>query len=228
MSARDKILRIKDRLCWSPDDKVTPEQLGDLANAMDANFDALLDDLDPLPEPDKFDLEPSDVGDIEEDGPGELGGNDGGDDGQDGRDGGPGGGPAGCIVPANTPTGIMGMSGGQPGTGIAILTSVHTKAAADEKEAFNDAIEATNGADVEGPFGDVLAWDTVADAVDTLFTVQEPTMKDPEEFNKDNVVVAYNISSQEVETGKNILLGTDAEGRYWVLVESCDEDEDES
>ena len=70
MSARDKIQKTAPKLCWGPGDKVTPEQLGDLANAMDANFDALLDDLDPLPEPDKFDLEPSDFGDIEEDGQG--------------------------------------------------------------------------------------------------------------------------------------------------------------
>jgi len=230
MSARDKILRIKDRLCWSPDDKVTPEQLGDLANAMDANFDALLDDLDPLPEPDKFDLEPSDFGDIEEDGAdgdGAIGGGDDGDDGEDGQDGGPGGGPGGCIVPARTPTGITGMGDGQPGTGVAILTSVHTKAAVGEKKAFNDAIEAANGVDARGPFGDAPVWDEVADAADDLFNAQEPTMKDPEEFNKGNVVVAYNISSQEVTAGKNILLGTDEEGRYWVLVESCDEDEDE-
>ena len=237
MSARDKIQRIKDRLCWSPGDKVTPEQLGDLANAMDANFDALLDDLDPLPEPDKFDLEPSDFGDIEEDGgdDGAIGGGDDGDDGEDGQDGGPGGGPGGCIVPARTPTGITGMRNDgadiQPGTGVAILTSVHTKAAVDEKEAFDDAVEATNGVDAgepKGPFDDALVWDEVAGAVDALFNAQKPTMEDPEEFNKDTVVVAYNISSQEVEAEKNILLGTDEEGRYWVLVESCDEDEDES
>ena len=234
MSARDKIQKTAPKLCWGPGDKVTPEQLSELANTADTNFDALLDDLDPLPEPDKFDLEPSDFGDIEEDGAdgdGAIGGGDDGDDGEDGQDGGPGGGPGGCIVPARTPTGITGMRNDgadiQPGTGVAILTSVHTKAAVGEKKAFNDAIEAANGVDAGGPFGDGPVWGEVADAADDLFNAQEPTMKDPEEFNKDNVVVAYNISSQAVEGGKNILLGTDEEGRYWVLVESCDEDEDE-
>ena len=234
MSARDKIQKTAPKLCWGPGDKVTPEQLSELANTVDANFDALLDDIKPLPKPDKFDLEPSDFGDIEEDGAdgdGAIGGGDDGDDGEDGQDGGPGGGPGGCIVPARTPTGITGMRNDgadiQPGTGVAILTSVHTKAAVGEKKAFNDAIEAANGVDAGGPFGDAPVWGEVADAADDLFNAQEPTMKDPEEFNKDNVVVAYNISSQAVEGGKNILLGTDEEGRYWVLVESCDEDEDE-
>ena len=159
-----------------------------------------------------------------EDGIGGEPGNDGidGNDGQDGIDAEAG---RGCIVPATTPTGITGMSGGQPGTGVAMLTSVHTKAAADEKIAFNDAIEDANGVDAGGPFGDVLVWGEVANAVDTLFTAQEPTMKDPTTFNKDTVVAAYNISSQEVTAGKNILLGKDDEGKYWVLVESCDDDE---
>ena len=221
MSARDKILRIKDRLCWSPDDKVTPEQLGDLANAMDANFDALLDDLDPLPEPDKFDLEPSDFGDIEEDGAdgdGAIGGGDDGDDGEDGQDGGPGGGPGGCIIPAQTPTGISGMDGGQPGTGIAVLTDFTSQPAGAEKAALNTAI---NGVENDN-------WFDVVNAHADWENAHNADLSDPEEFRAEiNTVVAYNISSQAVEGGKNILLGTDEEGRYWVLVESCDEDEDE-
>ena len=215
MSARDKILRIKDRLCWSPDDKVTPEQLGDLANAMDANFDALLDDLDPLPEPDNFDLEPSDFGDIAEDGDdGAIGGNDGGDDGQDGRDGGPGGGPAGCIVPAQTPTGISGMDADQPGTGIAVLTDFTSQPADAEKAALNTAI---NGVENDN-------WGDVVNAHADWENARKADLDDPAEFRAEiNAVVAYNISSQEVTAGKNILLGKDDEGKYWVLVESCDE-----
>jgi len=217
MSARDKILRIKDRLCWSPDDKVTPEQLGDLANAMDANFDALLDDLDPLPEPDKFDLEPSDFGDIEEDGAdgdGAIGGGDDGDDGEDGQDGGPGGGPGGCIVPAQTPTGISGMSGGQPGTGIAVLTRFTSQPDGAEKAALNTAINDVENGDWSVAERTHGAWDLAHKA----------DLADPAKFRAEiNTVIAYNISSQEVTAGKNILLGKDDEGKYWVLVESCDE-----
>jgi hypothetical protein len=50
--------------------------------------------------------------------------------------------------------------------------------------------------------------------------------EDPEE-QPEGVVTFYNISSQEVGEEKYILLGTDHNGKHWVLVESCDEDEDE-
>ena len=213
MSARDKIQKTAPKLCFDSEG-VTPEQLSELANTVDANFDALLDDLDPLPQPDNFDLEPFNFGDIQEDGPngdGTIGGNDGGDDGQDGRDGGGGGGPAGCIVPAYSRTEIAGHTGTGPGLGIATLTGpVNGNGLSDEGAELVDNATLTippdpkQEADLEKLRNDI----------------------DPKLLNiggQGENVIAYNISSQEVETGKNILLGTDAEGNYWVLVESCDE-----
>ena len=227
MSARDKIQHLKDKLCLDGLPPFIAPLLNDLAGAADANFDALLDDLDPLPQPDNFDLEPSNFGDIEEDGPnggGFIGGGDDGDDGQDGQDGGLfdglGGGPAGCIVPAQTPTGISGMVGTTPGTGIAVLTSFISNGANAEKAALDTAMEGVVNND----------W-RAAIAAEAAFTAaSKPTLSDPgfllakgQQGLNANVVIAYNISSQAVPANKNILLGTDADGRYWVLVESCDE-----
>ena len=216
MGARDEIQRLAEILCWRPDDKVTPDQLSDLANAIDTNFDALLDDLDPLPQPDKFDLEPFNFGDIEEDGPnggGFIGGGDDGDDGQDGQDGGPGGGLAGCIIPAQTPTGISGMGGTTPGTGIAVLTNFTSNRAGVEKAVLNTAI---NGVVNNN-------WQPTVAAEAAFTAAHKPNLADPPEFKANlTVVIAYNISSQAVPAGKNILLGTDEDGNYWVLVESCD------
>jgi len=222
MSLRDEMQKLSEILCWRPDDKVTPEQLGDLANAMDANFDALLDDLEPLPKPDNFDLEPSHVGDIEKDGPGEIGGNDGGDDGQDGRDGGPGGGPAGCIVPAYSLTEITGLAGTTPGLGIATLTPMLTGEPSDEAAEF-----VANTRFEEQELGAPPNAEQVRQEADLERLRKEvfPAVADIGVAGEN--VIAYNISSQAVPKAKNILLGTDEEGRYWVLVESCDEDEDE-
>ena len=217
MSARDKIQHLKDKLCLDGLPPFIAPLLNDLAGAIDTNFDALLDDLDPLPQPDNFDLEPFNFGGIEEDGPnggGVIGGNDDGDDGQDGQDGGPGGGAAGCIIPAQTPTGISGMVGTTPGTGIAVLTRFTSNRAGAEKDVLDAAME--------GVVND--NWDDVIKAEAKFTAASKPDLADPPQFHANlTVVIAYNISSQEVPAGKNILLGTDEDGRHWVLVESCDE-----
>ena len=220
MSARDKIQHLKDKLCLDGLPPFIAPLLNDLAGAADANFDALLDDLDPLPQPDNFDLEPSNLGGIEEDGPnggGFIGGDDGGDDGddgEDGRDGGPGGGHSGCIVPAQTPTGISGMVGTTPGTGIAVLTRFTSNRAVAEKAALDTAMEGVVNND----------WLAAIAAEAKFAAASKPDLADPPIFHANlTVVIAYNISSQAVPANKNILLGTDADGRYWVLVESCDE-----
>jgi hypothetical protein len=219
MSARDKIQKTAPKLCFGPKG-VTPEQLSEFADMVDTNFDALLDDLKPLPEPDNFDLEPFNFGDIEEDGPnggGFIGGGDDGDDGQDGQDGGPGGGPAGCIVPAHALTEITGLAGTTPGLGIATLNPMITGEPSDEAAEF-----VANTRFEEQELGAPPNAEQVRQEADLERLRKEVFPAVPAIGVAGKNVIAYNISSQAVPKGKNILLGTDEDGRHWVLVESCD------
>jgi len=241
-----KIQGIAKDLCFDPNAPMGP-QLQNLSDGIRQVAFTIANELDPIntPTPPNLDLPPLDWqmpdlpdgfdggmpsdggwgggggggggdggwGQDGEDGIGGEPGNDGidGNDGQDGLDAEAG---RGCIVPANTPTGISGMSGGQPGTGIAVLTRFTSQRAVVEKIALNDAIndvENDNWVDVNVAHMD---WD-LAHKVD---------LADPPVFHAEiNTVTAYNISSQEVTAGKNILLGKDGKGKYWVLVESCGE-----
>ena len=150
--------------------------------------------------------------------PGEDGIGRDGNDGQDGIDAEAG---RGCIVPANTPTGITGMSGTTPGTGIAVLTRFTSQPDGAEKVLLNDAIN-----DVVNDPNVLTDWGAVFAAHTSWELASKPDVADPPVFHANiNTVIAYNISSQAVTAGKNILLGKDDEGKYWVLVESCGDDE---
>ena len=246
-----KIQGIAKDLCFDPNAPMGP-QLQNLSDGIRQVAFTIANELDPIntPTPPNLDLPPLDWqmpdlpdgfdggmpsdggwgggggggggdggwGQDGEDGIGGEPGEDGigrdGNDGNDGQDGLDAEAGRGCIVPANTPTGISGMSGGQPGTGIAVLTDFTSQPADAEKAALNTAI---NGVENDN-------WFDVINAHADWENAHKADLDDPAKFRAEiNVVVAYNISSQAVEPGKNILLGKDDEGKYWVLVESCDE-----
>lgn len=243
---RNKIQSLKDSGCLKGLPPEIADFFHDLINAIDGNMEAIKDFIDPL-----FDVDfgfdnlnfPKKDGDVDRPQPGED------DDGTEGVGGPPPPPPfptghpiAGYIFTAITASEITGASGDQPGSGVVALlemgrpggnpppgpqSQLNQSLANGDPDAANDLLRKMEDPPPGGGSSQI-----------TLTLPGTPTPPtDPDNGGEDGgdggggddpiYGVAYNIAEGKIKKGKKVILGKDTSDLWWVLVEDCQEPEED-